>query len=128
MTPGEEFLLAIRPHTALLDIQWPFFSTMLQPALYKARVHQDRANYDELTPEQKRARARDYFDKMVPVCTPLVVDPGPNLYPTHIEPQLEPRGGVSNLNGRQRHSPAEGAPMLPRLVSLPVQPLSVRQC
>src|SRR4051812_37652011 len=69
MIPGEE-RVAIRAHILpLLETQASFFLDKLRPALSRQGIK--IANYDELTPEQKRA-AREYFDNMVfPVCTPL---------------------------------------------------------
>jgi len=117
MTPGEE-RVAIRAHILpLLDMQSAFFRDKLRVAL--ARQGIKIANYDELTPEQKRA-ARDYFDRMVfPVSTPLAVDPG-HPFPHISNLSLNLAVELQAPNGQRHFARVKVPNVLPRLVPLPI--------
>src|SRR5207248_326253 len=77
------------------------------------------ANYDELTPEQKRA-ARDYFDRMVfPVSTPLAVDPG-HPFPHISNLSLNLAVELQAPSGQRHFARVKVPNVLPRLVPLPI--------
>jgi polyphosphate kinase len=117
MTPIEE-MLAIRAHILpLLETQSAFFRDKLRSALSRHGIK--IANYEELTPEQKRA-AREYFDRMVfPVCTPLAVDPG-HPFPHISNLSLNLAVELQAPNGQRHFARVKVPNVLPRLVSLPV--------
>ena len=118
MTPQEE-LWAMRQATLpLLDRQCDLFANTLQPVLAKHGVR--IANYEELSPEQKRA-SRDYFDRMVfPVCTPLAVDPG-HPFPHISNLSLNLAVELQAPNGRSHFARVKVPNVLPRLVPVPVE-------
>ena len=117
MTPQEE-LWALRQATLpLLDRQSDLFCHTLQPALAKQGVR--IADYEELSPEQKRF-AREYFDRMVfPVCTPLAVDPG-HPFPHISNLSLNLAVELQAPNGRVHFARVKVPNVLSRLVEIPI--------
>ncbi|HET9494322.1 MAG TPA: polyphosphate kinase 1 [Chloroflexia bacterium] len=117
MTPQEELWALRQAILPLLDRQSELFTHTLQPALAKQGVR--IADYEELTPEQKRV-ARDYFDRMVfPVSTPLAVDPG-HPFPHISNLSLNLAVELQAPNGRVHFARVKVPNVLSRLVALPV--------
>src|SRR4029453_15135967 len=76
------------------------------------------ANYEELSPEEKRA-AREYFDNLVfPVSTPLAVDPG-HPFPHISNLSLNLAVELQAPNGQRHFARVKVPNVLPRLVVLP---------
>jgi polyphosphate kinase len=119
MTPQEELWAMRQAILPLLDRQCGLFAHTLQPALAKQGVR--IADFEELSPEQKRA-ARDYFDRMVfPVCTPLAVDPG-HPFPHISNLSLNLAVELQAPNGRVYFARVKVPNVLSRLVAIPVEP------
>jgi polyphosphate kinase len=125
MTPTEEMAAIRSGILPLLDKQADFFRDTLRPQLSKVGIK--IANYEELTPDQKRT-AREYFERMVfPVCTPLAVDPG-HPFPHISNLSLNLAVELQAPSGQRHFARVKVPNVLPRLVALPIpqEPLGDR--
>ncbi len=119
MTPVEEMAAIRSAVVPLFEKQAIFFRDTLKPELANAGIK--IANYEELTPEQKRA-AREYFERMVfPVCTPLAVDPG-HPFPHISNLSLNLAVELQTPSGQRHFARVKVPNVLPRLEALPLEP------